>query len=395
MRIAVVGPFRFPSQAASTQRISGLIKTFELIGAEVLVGSAQSEDWTPTEPNTTHATVTALGEWPREKWSRPRQVLRPFVWGAKTKNWLESMVPAPDLVVVYQGFLPYLLRVLPWARSRNIPVVVDVVEWYERSHLPLGPMGPYALNSELSVRWANVRAGNCIVISSYLERYYDDRGCRTLRIPPTSDVSAVEPRLSTTTGRLELAYAGTAGRKDLLGNVVRAVAQTDPTGQRIRLSIAGPTEQEVMAMLSPGSELPACVSVKGPIDHASVVSMVRDADFVPIFRTAERYAEAGFPTKVPESLALGTPVMCNLFGDLSAHLEDGSQAIIAENASVDAISGALSRALSLSAEQRAGMRAESRTLAESAFDFHQYSAPTGRFIESVLSSRSGASGGSL
>ena len=85
-----------------------------------------------------------------------------------------------------------------------------------------------------------------------------------------------------------------------------------------------------------------------------------------------RYARAGFPTKIVESLSSGTPPICNLSSDLGLYLEDGKNAFFAAGFAPEDIKEALEKALATSSEERAEMRAAARKTAEEQFDYRHY-----------------------
>jgi glycosyltransferase involved in cell wall biosynthesis len=313
--------------------------------------------------------------------------LRQFVWGAKTIEWLDQLAPSPSAVVVCGGYAPYLRRLLPWSRRRGIPLVVDVVEWFQPSHLPGGAFGPFSINNELSLRWYYPRARNIVAISRYLEAHFLKRGCRTVRIPPTLDVAGTKPRTTPGRGPIRLAYAGVPGRKDLLDNVIAGLLRVDPKGEQVRLTIAGTTPAAVLRMpaleQSGAKALPPCIEVLGRVSHEQALSLIRDADFLPLLRPLQRYAQAGFPTKVPESLAAGTPVICNLTSDLGEYIRDGAEGFVAADPSVEGFIGALERALSTTVEARSKMRKAARETAEQHFDYRQYVSSFREFIANL------------
>ena len=62
----------------------------------------------------------------------------------------------------------------------------------------------------------------------------------------------------------------------------------------------------------------------GRVPRPVVLQTLQETDFTVLIRDASlRYAKAGFPTKVVESLMSGTPVICNLSSDLDEYLVDG------------------------------------------------------------------------
>jgi glycosyltransferase involved in cell wall biosynthesis len=100
-----------------------------------------------------------------------------------------------------------------------------------------------------------------------------------------------------------------------------------------------------------------------------------------------RYSTAGFPTKVVESLASGTPVICNITSDLGEHLVDGREAIICPDRSRASLIAAFERAMLLSSEERHRMRLAARRRAEEAFDYRNFTETMGDFLARAVEER--------
>jgi glycosyltransferase involved in cell wall biosynthesis len=111
-----------------------------------------------------------------------------------------------------------------------------------------------------------------------------------------------------------------------------------------------------------------------------VPGLLAQCDFMPLLRPNQRYAEAGFPTKVVESLAVGVPVVANLTGDLGEYLLDGENAFVAENWSVEAFVGAARRAWA-ARDRWSAMRDAARGTAQRSFDYRAHAENLGRFVE--------------
>jgi glycosyltransferase involved in cell wall biosynthesis len=110
---------------------------------------------------------------------------------------------------------------------------------------------------------------------------------------------------------------------------------------------------------------------------------VRNADFSILFRPKRRYSEAGFPTKVVESLSVGTALLCNLSSDLGEYLNHGKEALIYSDVTVPAITTRLEEAIALGPVDLDDMRICARNCAEEHFDVRTYVAPLRRFLAAV------------
>ena len=108
--------------------------------------------------------------------------------------------------------------------------------------------------------------------------------------------------------------------------------------------------------------------VFGRVPRAQVLDALKSTDFTNLMRSPEqRYARAGFPTKVVESLSNSTPVICNLTSDLGRYLRDGENSLLVEDCTPEALARVLAKAVALTQEQRAAMQA--RALASAEADF--------------------------
>lgn len=367
-----------------------MARTFQLAGHQVIIGAGDRQaQQSPCSSKTDALETHALGELPAAGWTRPQKALRQLSWGARTVQWLDRMTPQPDVVIVYGGSTPYMLRLIPWCRTRAIPIVVDAVEWYESSHLPGGALGPFSLSNALAMRRYYPKARNVIAISRFLERHYEERGCRVVRVPPTRNVSRTPTRLNERLGVLRLAYAGVPGRKDLIDRVIQGVADANRghSSPRVEFAIAGPTINDIMRMPSMRATglttLPPWLTVHGRLNPQEVNALLRDADFMPLLRPRDRYSAAGFPTKVTESLAAGTPIICNATSDLADYLADGREALLCADSTSASFAEALERGVALSIHQRTAMRVHARNRAEASFDYHKYVGDVDCFLDSL------------
>lgn len=307
--------------------------------------------------------------------------------GSRTIDWLDSLERKPHSVVLYSGYSPYLLRLLPWARRHGVRLVFDAVEWYDPDSF-VGWLSPYQLNIELAMRFLLPRTGHVISISDYLHRYYVEYGCQSVVVPPTLDVSSIPAR---TQGRdiqrpLELVYAGSPGKKDLLDDIVEAVLRLRQRGHKLHLSVAGirveDAERYAAVRSRTVAEVSAGVNFLGVISHDASMSLVRQADFSLLLRHEARYSRAGFPTKFVESFAVGTPVIGNLTSDLHRYLKEGDTGFICTGPTPEDLEVALIRALDITPGQHAEMRARCRTVAAESFDYRAFVEPLSQLLQS-------------
>lgn len=328
----------------------GIIEALAAAGDRVSVGSGGYGKYAPAPFHDMHLDVTGLGELPDPEWPKPRRIMRGLTWGAATRNWILEMDPAPDVILVYGTALGYLARLIPLARRRGIPLVIDATEWYESSHLPGGKWGPFAMANSLSMRRFASKADGVIAISRFLENYFKGKEVSTLRVPPLFAVEEKFPPTQIQNEPLTLCYVGSPGLKDreAIHNLVHLPGALGCGRDQLRIHIVGVEEAAARALLGEQAR-PAiqheCLVFHGRLPSSSARKIIVESHFSVLQRGPQRYAQAGYPSKVPESLLLGTPVMANLTSDLANVLVDGKNSVILGNASLEALLSKVSLAI--------------------------------------------------
>lgn len=386
--VVYVGPFSFPNGGAAARRILGNAQAIQQAGFSVVVACGQTRGADQGPLVHQGVEVISLGERTSEHLPRFLKHFSYINMGEKTVAWLDGLQELPYAIVLYSGYTPYLLRLIPWAKKNGVKLIFDAVEWYDPESF-LGRFSPYQLNIEFAMRSLLPKARNIISISSYLHDYYVKQGCSSLIVPPTLDVRNTACRMEarSSDGPLKLVYAGSPGKKDLLGDILEAVFRLRSAGFDLRLSVAGITASQGARYDSvkrrSSSELDAAVDFKGVLGHSDSIDLVKNADFSVLLRHDARYSRAGFPTKFVESLAVGTPVIANLTSDLGRYMRNGETGFVCHGTSASDFEAALRKALSVSQKAHMEMRKQSREAAEQYFDYRVFSSQLESFIKSA------------
>jgi glycosyltransferase involved in cell wall biosynthesis len=388
--IAYVGPFSFPWGQAGSRRIYGIARSLAEAGYKVIIGSGDSLPTVETDlgegEKKGNVRYIGLGESPAKNASVVQKSFQVFwAWGVRTVAWLNSLPSKPSHVIAYGGSAQYMFRLLPWCQRNRIPLIADVVEWYNPRHMGGGIFGPFNISDKIALHFQYPKCDGVIAISSYLTKHFRSHGCPVVCIPPTLDVSRIPFHPNDQRGnksKLTLAYAGTPGKKDLLCNIIRGITKIDPRGEHVTLLVMGPSLEQVKQLLS-GTNPPASVHVIGQVSQVDIPKFIQQADFSVLLREPLRFAQAGFPTKFVESLANGTPVIANITSDLGSYLHEGIEGLICRDHSADAFAETLRRAFLLTPAHRQEMRHAARRQAERSFDFRNYTEALSTFFGEV------------
>jgi glycosyltransferase involved in cell wall biosynthesis len=386
--VVYVGPFSFPTGGAATRRILGNCLSIQAAGYRVIVGTGQlAQAGAPVDEQ--EIGVVSLNERTAENLPILLKHSAYLAMGRKTLQWLEHLTPRPHAVILYSGYSPYFMRLIPWCRKNGVPLAFDAVEWYGPSRTPGGRFGPYRLSFELAMRHYVPRCGNVIAISHYLEEYYLKQGCRTIRVPPTLDTSRVDCLLEPAdcSHGLRLGYTGDPGNKDLLDPVIEAVLRTNVAGVRVEFHVAGMTPEALLDFPAFRSRslraLPAGFVALGKVPQAKAVKLVAECHFTVLLRPPTLDSTAGFPTKVVESLSVGTPVICNLTSDLAEHVFHGRTGLVCSQPTAEACKDMIELALSLTRAQLAAMRLQVREHASMHFDYRRHVPAFDTFLQQL------------
>lgn len=306
--------------------------------------------------------------------------------GLSIVNLLKKEKLKPDLIIYFGTSSKILLPLLIYKRIKSIKLISDVVEWYDYSHVPLGRFGPPALDVHIAITRLIPKCDGVIVVSSFLENYYNKKGLRTLRVPVTVNTSeeeipvVIDSRFDSK--YLNLIYAGIPGKKDLIFNVINTVQELNKEGIAVKFHLLGPKMSDIQNIYPHLDN--NTIICHGRVPHNQVASYLKKADFSVLLRRQKRFAQAGFPTKFVESLNAGLPVIANLTSDLSFYLKDGVNGFVVKDYSFEALKNTIKRIVKIKRPQFEEMRRNAKDTAKLNFDYHLFVKDLESFLIKII-----------
>lgn len=268
--------------------------------------------------------------------------------GSAVTEWLESLETRPQVIWLYGLDVRYSARAFAWARRNHVPVVCEVVDWYElKDQAGLLPKVILGLTNWIMMPLARRRASGFVVCSRLLSTYFGTTTPIQIvpAVVPSSDDSPME-RSSTC---LRVAYVGSPGRRDapVLQNL--QVLAESWQGDSLCIDVAGVPLPEISWRTSAQDQ----VTFHGRLPRAEAVALVARSDATLLQREANRrFAQAGFPSKVAESMMAGTAPITNASSDLDLYLIDGEDSVLLEDASAGSLHRGVERMASLTISKR-------------------------------------------
>lgn len=295
----------------------------------------------------------------------------------------------PDILFLNSIPFPAFSYAKKYAIKHNVQLIHDCVEWYsldEFSPMDIDRLIRCYLVNTLINRFKLDKHFKVISISSYLDNYFTRKGIKSVRVPVIMSGSQVPSKKQKDHSKLHLTYAGSPGGKDYLANIISAIEMLDESEREcLEFTLLGVDNDDLMKITKKSVDdikKLNCVHAVGRVPRAEVLKHLEYTDFTVLIRSGKaRYAKAGFPTKVVESLFSGTPVILNLTSDLDVYLRNNYDCLTALSEKPEDIIVTLRRALSLSYEQKKNMCLNARKTAEEKFDLKNYMKIINEFLE--------------
>lgn len=299
-------------------------------------------------------------------------------YNRRLKKLLKSYILDKKIDAILVADLPILS--VKWLKTfckdNDIQYLYDSVEWYSPEQFKYGNFSPEMLFKNIENKYVLDKNVKIISISKYLNNYFEGKGCSTVRIPVILDVKSLSYKKQIEENKLTILYAGSPGKKDYLYEMLRGILLLDDEElYNLKFIVAGVSFEQIKSWFSTQELLRIndCVDFLGRVERERVLKKLLEADFTVLLREADlRYAKAGFPTKVVESLATATPVILNLSSDLGDYINDMHEGLIVKECSADGFAQTLKRALKLEKSQKEVMRYKARLCAEKHFDYRLY-----------------------
>lgn len=310
----------------------------------------------------------------------------------KPEKSIESFIPNPQFIPCIKRYIEthsvdvaitsscplYFKKLLKLFRERKIPLILEQCEWYDSSNYTLGKFDPRYVRSSRYMNGLYCKADGIIAISRLLEKHYQERGVNTIRIPTILDVENSPYRIERNDNQKKVVvYTGSPGKsKEYLRPMIEVLATSKVLREKIEFHIYGPSEKVVLENIDGAHSLldkaKGAVFIHGRVPQEQIQEILLNADYQIFLRPSRQSSNAGFPTKLGESMAVGTPIISNKTGDISLYVKDGINGFLLEDTSDVTVYEKMIEILRLTKEDEQDIRFNAREVAEKAFDSITY-----------------------
>jgi glycosyltransferase involved in cell wall biosynthesis len=381
MHIAIFWRSNFPHGLALANRFIALAKGLIEVGESVVVVcvAPASREQAPADLSL-HGTLqgieymyTTADLFRAESRLRHRlQKLRGFARGIKE---LRKRRRDDELDVIFFAGIPswQMATLLLFGRLSGIRVV------HERNEYPFLEAEGRRLRMVERCFYFRVLVRFCSgveVLSTQLERLFRPqigRKARLLVVPAVVDASRFELGSSVESPPLEGPYVawcgGSWGRKDGVHQLIDAFGRVAGAHPEVSLVLMCPYDNSVdYTRAREKIRETACserIVTTGRVSQAQMPHYLRGAAVLALARPTSVQAEYGFPTKLPEYLITGRPVLATRVGDIPRYLTDGMNAYLVDPDDVAAFAEKLDYILEHPEEaEEVGQRGRALTMRE-------------------------------
>lgn len=373
MSVLFLSTSRYPNGGADAVRLENMVKLIKKVDEDVFVVSRG----TTTEFRQCKTDDIPYISFRHKDNSIGRKVIDYLLYSEYLKKYV---LPLKSWDYIFVHSVPtYTLRFIKrYAKKRGIQLIYDCVEWYSKEEFKLGRLSPSYIIKD---RWIRVYINDqfkVIAISRYLQEYFQSKGIDTIRIPVTMDMASIKMLEHSPAEKIIFMYAGSPGGKDALNVMLEGFrGLKDKEKALIEFWIVGVTWEWIKKKYKYSdekiSEMKSYIIVFGRVQRENVLEKYCMANYTVLLRPEDmRYAKAGFPTKVVESLAYGVPVITNMTSDLKEYICDGENGYIVDSCEAEALTWKIRSILELSDAEMRIQRKKARETAEKNFDYCGY-----------------------
>ncbi|GAB6103601.1 glycosyltransferase family 4 protein [Blautia glucerasea] len=341
--VIYIGNYKFPMGDAIAKRALGLGKAFSHAGYKVLFidesdavsrgDISEVKKYEEFEYCSIHHSANSVEHY--------------FYWSdlKKIKNQIEVWSKQYSVAaIIFCGTKCAFLAkgIVDYAKRKKISIIADSMDWLTSQTGNFLFDALKQLDTTLEIKVVNQKTDGVICISEFLEKYYKTKKKRTLLIPPLSPYKRPE-KIESQSKKVRLIYAGVPCRlgkklvnpgtaKDRLDLAIQMLYEISNEGVDFEFIIYGLSKEQYDIVFSEQREVINDLVRKkkiffyGKQSEAIVREAVKLADFTILLRERNRTSMAGFPTKIAESITLGTPVITTDTSDIKRYLEDGKSA---------------------------------------------------------------------
>jgi glycosyltransferase involved in cell wall biosynthesis len=238
----------------------------------------------------------------------------------------------PGYIVLYESLIYRYIGVILWCKIKRIIIIADVTEWYEFKVRRL--FSPHFIEHFLFRTCYFKMLSGVISISTFYQNYFLSKGFNTIYIPALSDDKIINGKTVITDIKI-ITYVGRLAKRDEPEKMIEAFKIICNRGFNIKIQLIGKVDsshysQNILKMIKNDLVLSRNIEIKGFLEDSEYDECIRKTDFFILLHENTQFSNACFPTRLPEFLIYGRPVITSAVTDITRFMSNGNDIIFVE-----------------------------------------------------------------
>lgn len=334
-KIVYIGQFIPPDGNAAAQRVRANAYLFKALGYDVVLIGCDKDVRTTKRINDIEF-ETYITPYPNSigAWLKRCISIKEYLQIIDSTDEVDIVITC-DLQSIAQSRLRHALKI------RNIKYVEDTMEWIRHSRKKNIRTFIKDIDTYFRMSRQHIKTHNIISISDYLHTYYTGKGCNSVNIPVLVDYYGDKWKVTeqnyTPNAIRKLIYAGDAGSigyKERIDKVIECACGLYRKGTPLHIEMIGLDRDAFVKQcprIAADPDFDNVAFFYGRQSHEFCLQKIRMADASILIRENSLEMQAGFPTKLSESLRLGVPPMITNVGVYDKYISDGYDCFFVDN----------------------------------------------------------------
>lgn len=348
IRIAIVGLLPFPEGGAPTSRLRSIslglmeagtqVKVFAFQSAENLEHLEEKISWHGIDCSLYKTSSNAFKSQHNITF---QQILKFFGGKRILLDGFNRMFPKIeylcknnliDAVIFYNQDSEFAIKLIQICKKYNIKYFQLFAELQLLQDITIGLI-PYWFRQQIHIRKIPSLSNGNIVITSYLQKICMKNGANSTLIIPaiTNTEIPINSITSKTTSNktFTFTYSGMGGRRDNISLIIDAASILKNANYSFKILLIGLNEKimENISIYVRKLGLENFIEINGWVSDSVLWRTYQKSDAFLLLRTNDQSSKACFPTRLPEYLTYGKPVILSAVGDFLLYFNDMENAL--------------------------------------------------------------------
>jgi glycosyltransferase involved in cell wall biosynthesis len=297
----------------------------------------------------------------------------------------------PDVLLLYGGPIWITLPLFASAKFKSLCTVAEICEWFPSDIFTYGWFDKEFISELIYRNFVPMFSDAALCISTYIQKKVSKYNRNTVLIPALGSEGYVSvPSINGESGVFRVVYSGKFKKEDAAYLLIEAVGLCVKRGLNMKLEMIGGfdygDEAYYKSLVKSDPLLTDVVSFTPDVQGDEYWRRIGSASCLVIVRPHSKTNTANFPTRLPEFLLTGKPVITSSVGDIERYLKSGVHAHIIDRINPETLAEALIK-IYFDQEYAAKLGRQGRNIARMKFNHVVYGEELAEVMRGIIRGR--------